>query len=105
MAIELLTDGHCRQIAGVLSCYDRLIVQGTFPIFCYAEGMTAYLSNPAFTQCLRASGEACWQIQLWPFAGAPLPYGHGSVGRVRYRAVTVSTYIVGSLFCPAEHLP
>jgi len=45
MAIELLTDRHGKQIAGVLSCYDRLIVQGTLPIFCYADGMTAYLSK------------------------------------------------------------
>jgi hypothetical protein len=45
MAIETLTDRRGKQIAGVLSCYDRLIVQGTPPIFCYAEGMTAYLSK------------------------------------------------------------
>ena len=44
MAIELLTERHSKQIAGVLSCYDRLIVQGTLPIFCYADGMTAYLT-------------------------------------------------------------
>jgi hypothetical protein len=44
MAIELLTERHGKQIAGALSCYDRLIVQGTLPIFCYADGMTAYLT-------------------------------------------------------------
>src|SRR5712691_3629831 len=30
------------QIAGVLSCYDRIIVQGTVPGWCYAGGMTEY---------------------------------------------------------------
>jgi hypothetical protein len=41
----LLTERHADQIGGVLSCYDRLIVQGTLPIFCSADGMTAYLSK------------------------------------------------------------
>jgi len=45
MGLILLTERHAQQIAGVLSCYDRMIVQGTLPIFCYAEGMTAYLSK------------------------------------------------------------
>jgi len=43
MGLTLLTERHAEQIAGVLSCSDRLIVQGTVPVFCYAEGMTAYL--------------------------------------------------------------
>ena len=45
MGLELLTERHAKQIAGVLSCYDRVIVQGTLPVFCYADGMTAYLSK------------------------------------------------------------
>lgn len=45
MGLELLTERHAAEIAGVLSCYDRVIVQGTLPIFCYADGMTAYLSK------------------------------------------------------------
>lgn len=40
----LLTERYGDKIAGVLSCYDRVIVQGTLPIFCYAEGMTKYLT-------------------------------------------------------------
>ena len=43
MGLTLLTERHAKQIAGVLSCYDRVIVQGTLPAFCYADGMTAYL--------------------------------------------------------------
>ncbi len=42
MGVELLTERHKDQIAGVLSCYDRIIVQGTVPGWCYASGMTAY---------------------------------------------------------------
>src|SRR6516225_9465117 len=45
MGLVLLTERHAAQIAGVLGCYDRVIVQGTLPVFCYAEGMTTYLSK------------------------------------------------------------
>lgn len=41
----MLTERHAGEIAGVLSCYDRVIVQGTLPVFCYADGMTAYLKK------------------------------------------------------------
>jgi hypothetical protein len=44
-SIALLTERHAKHIAGVLSCYDRVIVQGTLPVFCYADGMTAYLTK------------------------------------------------------------
>src|ERR1700687_6408159 len=45
MSLILLTERHAVQIAGVVSCYDRVIVQGTLPVFCYADGMTAYLTK------------------------------------------------------------
>lgn len=45
MGLVLLSERHAKQIAGVLSCYDRVIVQGTLPVFCYADGMTAYLKK------------------------------------------------------------
>ena len=32
MGLVLLTERHAGQIAGVLSCYDRVIVPGTLPI-------------------------------------------------------------------------
>ena len=32
MGLTLLTERHAEQIAGVLSCYDRMIVQGTLPV-------------------------------------------------------------------------
>lgn len=43
MGIELLTERHQEQIAGVLGCWDRMLVFGTLPKICYAEGMTSYL--------------------------------------------------------------
>ena len=42
MGVELLTERYKGQIAGVLSCYDRIIIQGTVPGWCYASGMTDY---------------------------------------------------------------
>ncbi len=41
--MELLTTKFKNKIKGILSCYDRVILQGTIPGICYAEGMTAYL--------------------------------------------------------------
>ena len=43
MGIELLPERRRDQIAGVLSCFDRIIIQGTLPGLCYAEEMTKYL--------------------------------------------------------------
>jgi hypothetical protein len=38
-----LTERYADQIAGVISCYDRIIIMGTLPGVCYAEGMATYL--------------------------------------------------------------
>lgn len=35
---------HVEKIAGALSCYDRVVITGTIPGICYAEGMASYLS-------------------------------------------------------------
>jgi hypothetical protein len=35
-----LVERYDDRIAGVLSCYDRVVVTGTLPTVCYAEGMT-----------------------------------------------------------------
>jgi len=43
MGLTLLTERHADQIAGVLSCYDRILVFGTLPSVCFAEGMTGHL--------------------------------------------------------------
>ena len=43
MGIELLTVRLREQIAGVLGCWDRVLMFGTLPGICYAEGMTRHL--------------------------------------------------------------
>ncbi len=63
VSLILLTERHAQLIAGVLSCYDRVIVQGTLPIFSYADGMTRYLSARGvrifdFTQFVKPLTEA-----------------------------------------------
>jgi hypothetical protein len=40
---QSLTERYDGRIAGVLSCYDRVVITGTIPVICYAEGMTRYL--------------------------------------------------------------
>ena len=43
--MKLITDTHAKHIQGVLSCYDRIVIQGTLHPFCYAEGMTSFLKS------------------------------------------------------------
>jgi hypothetical protein len=38
-----LTDRYGPQIAGMLSCYDRILITGTLPTVCFAGGMTSFL--------------------------------------------------------------
>ncbi len=40
--MALLTERYAQKIRGILSLYDRIIIQGTLPVFCYAEGMTSF---------------------------------------------------------------
>ena len=40
---ESLVKRYDERIAGVLSCYDRVVITGTLPGVCYAEGMTRFL--------------------------------------------------------------
>jgi hypothetical protein len=58
---QSLTERYDDRITGVLSCYDRVVITGTLPTVCYAEGMTRFLyangirifDYPAFAQTLR----------------------------------------------------
>ncbi len=43
--MELLTKRYAEKIIGTLCCYDRIVVKGTLPTICYAEGMTRYLAK------------------------------------------------------------
>jgi hypothetical protein len=59
--MDSLVKRYHDKIIGVLSCWDRMIIQGTLPGLCYADGMTAYLKTnhirifdyPSFAQPLR----------------------------------------------------
>ena len=39
-----LLERYDDRIAGVLSCYDRVVITGTLPTVCYADGMTKFLN-------------------------------------------------------------
>lgn len=39
----LITEQYREQIRGVLACYDRIIIRGIIPGWCYAQGMTTFL--------------------------------------------------------------
>ena len=41
---QSLTERYDDRLAGMLSCYDRLLITGTLPVECYAAGMTGYLN-------------------------------------------------------------
>jgi hypothetical protein len=41
--MSALVDRYDDRIAGVLSCYDRVVITGTLPTVCYAAGMTRFL--------------------------------------------------------------
>lgn len=45
MGIAPLTERYSAQIAGVLSCWDRVLIFGTLPKICFAAGMTSYLNE------------------------------------------------------------
>jgi hypothetical protein len=40
-----LLERHSGEIRGVISCFDRVVLQGTLPGFCFADGMTSYLKK------------------------------------------------------------
>jgi len=40
---ELLSERYCKELDGILSCYDRIVITGSLQPFCYAQGMTWYL--------------------------------------------------------------
>ena len=43
MGLAVLTERYASRIAGTLSCWDRILLFGTLPRICFAEGMTSYL--------------------------------------------------------------
>jgi hypothetical protein len=43
--MELITERHAAKISGELSCLDRVVISGTIPGICYADGMSSYLRS------------------------------------------------------------
>jgi hypothetical protein len=43
--MELLTERYADRLTGVLSCYDRMVITGTLPGACFADGMTSFLRS------------------------------------------------------------
>ena len=41
--MELFTERHADKITGEVSCLDRVVISGTNPGICHAEGMSGYL--------------------------------------------------------------
>jgi hypothetical protein len=41
----LLTDRYRDRLAGIQSCYDRIVITGTLPGACFAGGMTKLLRS------------------------------------------------------------
>lgn len=39
----LITESYKEKIYGVISCFDRIVIQGVIPGWCHAQGMTSYL--------------------------------------------------------------
>ena len=61
---------YADKIDGILRCFDRMILTGTLPTLCYADGMTSYLSArgmgvfdfvkfvPPLTEAIQAPAQA-----------------------------------------------
>jgi hypothetical protein len=45
MMTQSLMERYRDRLAGVLSCYDRIVITGTLPGVCYAAGMTSFLNS------------------------------------------------------------
>ena len=87
-----LAERYADRLAGVLSCYDRIVVTGTLPTVCYADGMTGFLyargirifDYPGFAMGLR-EGVREVAARLAATAGAEIE--HISKSHIRKEAV------------------
>jgi hypothetical protein len=92
-----MMERYGEQIAGVLSCYDRLVITGTLPGICYADGMTRFLraaeirifDYPQFAMKLR---ERVRERSAWLAAEAGLTIQH--IGKAHIRKEDVVTYVL-----------
>ena len=76
-----LVERYRDRIAGVLTCYDRIVITGTLPGACHAAGMTSFLNAqhirifdyPRFAEPLRDRLRANAE-KLAESAGAKIEY-------------------------------
>lgn len=67
--MTMLAERYADRLAGMLSCYDRIVITGTLPGVCYAQGMTSFLNAkgirifdyPQFAAPLRDRVRECAQ--------------------------------------------
>jgi len=72
------TERYAEQIAGVVSCFDRIVITVMLPGVCYAEGMTRYLHSKASGLSTtgasrRRCATSCAPIRRGSFVGARRP--------------------------------
>jgi hypothetical protein len=87
-----LVERYDDRIAGVLSCYDRVVITGTLPTVCYADGMTRFLyanririfDYPEFALTLRDRVREAAAVLA---AEAGIAIEHVSKGHVRKEAI------------------
>lgn len=60
--MALITERYVDKIAGVLGCFDRLIVTGTLPSLCYSEGLKQRGEQPGLVWVFSAL-EPCTTYQ------------------------------------------
>ena len=87
-----LLDRYDDRIAGVLSCYDRVVITGTLPTVCYAAGMTQFLyarevrifDYPQFAATLR---DRVRERAAWLAAQAGISIEHIAKSHIRKETV------------------
>jgi hypothetical protein len=70
--MDLFLSRYSDKVAGVLSCFDRIVLTGTIPGICYAPGMTSYLRSQ--------------QVRIFDYAKWAEPYRD----LIRQRAETIA---------------
>jgi hypothetical protein len=63
--MDLFLQRHADKIAGVLSCWDRVVITGTIPGICFAQGMTGFLN---------ANGIRIFDYPEWRGTGTSLTF-------------------------------
>ena len=90
--VSALVERYSDRISGVLSCYDRVVVTGTLPTVCYANGMTRFLyayqirvfDYPEFAMVLR---ERVREAAASLAAEAGIAIEHVAKGHIRKEAI------------------